>query len=151
MQVWKSLIPNTGRALREILPSLMNNVITALSSEDGDHITVAGRCLGDIVKKLGERVLPAVVPTLREVRISIACVVMSYLWHGALPQIGAMNYTYGMLKLLMLATAITAGAVGLIGRSSWRVSHGSPFSLTHVHTVRVYSTPHRLHALMCRA
>ncbi len=69
LQVWKSLIPNTGRALREILPSLMNNVITALSSEDGDHITVAGRCLGDIVKKLGERVLPAVVPTLREVFI----------------------------------------------------------------------------------
>jgi hypothetical protein len=66
LQVWKSIVPNTGRALREMLPALMTNVIAALCSEDPDNVTVAGRCLGDIVKKLGERVLPSVVPTLRE-------------------------------------------------------------------------------------
>lgn len=66
LQVWKSIVPNTGRALREMLPALMTNVIAALCSDDPDNVTVAGRCLGDIVKKLGERVLPSVVPTLRE-------------------------------------------------------------------------------------
>ena len=38
-------MPNTGRALREILGALMNNVIGMLASEDPDNITVAGASL----------------------------------------------------------------------------------------------------------
>jgi hypothetical protein len=67
-QVWKSVVPNTGRALREILATLIALVVSFLASDSPDSVGLASRCLGDIVKKLGERVLPEIVPTLREVR-----------------------------------------------------------------------------------
>ena len=66
-QVWKSVVPNTGRALREILATLIAQVVNFLASDNLEHVGIASRCLGDIVKKLGERVLPEIVPTLREV------------------------------------------------------------------------------------
>ena len=67
VQVWKSVVPNTGRALREILTTLTTQVVNFLASDNSDNVGIASRCLGDIVKKLGERVLPEIVPTLREV------------------------------------------------------------------------------------
>lgn len=72
-QVWKSVVPNTGRALREILATLIALVVSFLSSDNTESVGLASRCLGDIVKKLGERVLPEIVPTLREVRAAIPC------------------------------------------------------------------------------
>ncbi|CAM9323776.1 unnamed protein product [Ectocarpus sp. 6 AP-2014] len=66
LQVWKTVVPNTPKALREILPLLINQIVTALASGNPDKRTVAGRALGDIVKKLGDQVLPEVVPFLRE-------------------------------------------------------------------------------------
>ena len=66
VQVWKSVVPNTGRVLRDILPVLMNHLISFMSSPDGDQVAIAGFTLGDIVKKLGDRVLPAIVPILRK-------------------------------------------------------------------------------------
>lgn len=66
LQVWKTVVPNTPRALREILPLLIGQIVTALASGHDDKRTVAGRALGDIVKKLGDQVLPEVVPFLRQ-------------------------------------------------------------------------------------
>lgn len=66
LQVWKTVVPNTPKALREILPLLTSQIVTALASGHADKRTVAGRALGDIVKKLGDQVLPEVVPFLRE-------------------------------------------------------------------------------------
>lgn len=66
LQVWKTVVPNTPKALREILPLLIGQIISALASGHPDKRTVAGRALGDIVKKLGDQVLPEVVPFLRE-------------------------------------------------------------------------------------
>ena len=66
LQVWKTVVPNTPRALREILPILIGQIVSALASDHPDKRTVAGRALGDIVKKLGDQVLPEVVPFLRE-------------------------------------------------------------------------------------
>lgn len=66
LQVWKTVVPNTPKALREILPLLTSQIVTALASGHPDKRTVAGRALGDIVKKLGDQVLPEVVPFLRE-------------------------------------------------------------------------------------
>lgn len=65
LQVWKTVVPNTPKALREILPLLIGQIVTALASGHEDKRTVAGRALGDIVKKLGDQVLPEVVPFLR--------------------------------------------------------------------------------------
>lgn len=66
LQVWKTVVPNTPKALREILPLLVSQIVTALASVHADKRTVAGRALGDIVKKLGDQVLPEVVPFLRQ-------------------------------------------------------------------------------------
>jgi hypothetical protein len=40
--VWKSVVPNTGRALREILPSLMNQLVTFLACDNPEHVGIAG-------------------------------------------------------------------------------------------------------------
>jgi hypothetical protein len=66
LQVWKSVVSNTPRTLREILPQLMEKILDGLSSSDGEQRIVSGRCLGDIVRKLGERIMPEVVPILQE-------------------------------------------------------------------------------------
>jgi HEAT repeat protein len=65
LQVWKSVVANTPRTLREILTSLMTKIIECLSSRNEDSRNVASKSLGDIVRKLGERVMPEVVPILQ--------------------------------------------------------------------------------------
>ena len=66
-QVWKNVVSNTPRTLRLILPILVRLIINNLSSnEEETRQLLAGRCLGDLVSKLGERVLPDLMPTLIE-------------------------------------------------------------------------------------
>ena len=62
---WKGAVRNTPRTLRGVLPRLVEIILRMLSSADGDRRKLAGRCLGDVVKKLGERVLPVVIPLLK--------------------------------------------------------------------------------------
>jgi len=66
VKVWKNLVVNTGRSLREILKPLMDKIVFGLSGAEDDKRMVAGRCLGDIVKKLGDRVLPDIIPIIEE-------------------------------------------------------------------------------------
>eukprot|EP00520_Triparma_pacifica_P008503 CAMPEP_0118643320 /NCGR_PEP_ID=MMETSP0785-20121206/6328_1 /TAXON_ID=91992 /ORGANISM="Bolidomonas pacifica, Strain CCMP 1866" /LENGTH=2654 /DNA_ID=CAMNT_0006534975 /DNA_START=85 /DNA_END=8046 /DNA_ORIENTATION=+ len=66
IQVWKTVVSVTPRTLREILPVLISHVVEALASNNSEMTTVAGRCLGDIVKKLGDSVLPEVIPILQK-------------------------------------------------------------------------------------
>ena len=73
LQVWKTIVPNTPRVLREVLPTLIELLIAALASDNLDKRTVAGRALGDIVRKLGDQILPEIVPCLRhELRVGDA-------------------------------------------------------------------------------
>jgi hypothetical protein len=73
LQVWKTIVPNTPRVLREVLPTLIELLIGALASDNLDKRTVAGRALGDIVRKLGDQILPEIVPCLRhELRVGDA-------------------------------------------------------------------------------
>jgi HEAT repeat protein len=65
VQVWKTVVSVTARTLRQILPVLVNRVVTDLASGDVEKTEVAGKCLGDIVGKLGDSVLPEVIPVLR--------------------------------------------------------------------------------------
>lgn len=63
------MVTNTPRVLREVLPMLIELLVGALASHNLDKRTVAGRALGDLVKKLGDHILPEVVPHLhRELR-----------------------------------------------------------------------------------
>ncbi|DBA03620.1 TPA: hypothetical protein N0F65_006799 [Lagenidium giganteum] len=65
LQVWKSVVANTPKTLRQILETLMNTIVTALAGDNVEKQTMAGRTLGELVRKLGENVLPEIVPILR--------------------------------------------------------------------------------------
>ena len=66
LQVWKSVVSNTPRTLVEIIPALIEQLIAKLSSESAELRVVAGKSLGELVRKMGDRVLPVVVPHLRQ-------------------------------------------------------------------------------------
>lgn len=65
LQVWKSVVANTPKTLRQILDTLMGAIVNALAGNNLEKQTMAGRTLGEIVRKLGEHVMPEVVPILR--------------------------------------------------------------------------------------
>ncbi|KAL4637780.1 hypothetical protein ACB092_03G100700 [Castanea dentata] len=64
LHVWKTIVANTPKTLKEIMPVLMNTLITSLASSSSERRQVAGRSLGELVRKLGERVLPLIIPIL---------------------------------------------------------------------------------------
>ena len=66
VHIWKTVVANTPRTLRLILPHLMGRLIGGLSSASEDRRQTAGKCLGELVRKLGERVLPEIFPILRD-------------------------------------------------------------------------------------
>ncbi|CAI0433676.1 unnamed protein product [Linum tenue] len=64
LHVWKTIVANTPKTLKEIMPVLMNTLIASLASSSSERRQVAGRSLGELVRKLGERVLPLIIPIL---------------------------------------------------------------------------------------
>lgn len=64
LHVWKTIVANTPKTLREIMPVLMSTLIASLASSSSERRQVAGRSLGELVRKLGERVLPLIIPIL---------------------------------------------------------------------------------------
>ncbi|CAG9462953.1 unnamed protein product [Pedinophyceae sp. YPF-701] len=65
LNVWKVFVSNTPRVLNEILPRIMQLVIGNLADPEEERRLMAGRAVGELVKKMGERVVARVVPILR--------------------------------------------------------------------------------------
>jgi hypothetical protein len=84
LHVWKTIISNTPRTLREILQTLFTLLLGCLASSNfdkrqvcplsRDHLPltrifvfqIAAKTLADLVRKLGERVLPEIIPILEK-------------------------------------------------------------------------------------
>ncbi|KAJ6744278.1 TRANSLATIONAL ACTIVATOR GCN1-RELATED, partial [Salix purpurea] len=66
LHVWKTIVANTPKTLKEIMPVLMNTLISSLASSSSERRQVAARALGELVRKLGERVLPLIIPILAQ-------------------------------------------------------------------------------------
>ncbi|KAA8538955.1 hypothetical protein F0562_025647 [Nyssa sinensis] len=66
LHVWKTIVANTPKTLKEIMPVLMKTLITSLASSSSERRQVAGRSLGELVRKLGERVLSLIIPILSQ-------------------------------------------------------------------------------------
>ncbi|KAI9477816.1 MAG: armadillo-type protein [Benjaminiella poitrasii] len=66
LQVWKVLVTNTPRTLKDILIVMTSMVIKLLSSDNFEQRAVAGRTLSELVQKLGEGILPEILPVLEE-------------------------------------------------------------------------------------
>eukprot|EP01104_Vermistella_antarctica_P000635 TRINITY_DN10784_c0_g1_i1.p1 TRINITY_DN10784_c0_g1~~TRINITY_DN10784_c0_g1_i1.p1 ORF type:complete len:1739 (-),score=418.79 TRINITY_DN10784_c0_g1_i1:1-4593(-) len=66
--VWKAVVVNTPKTLREIVPTLLRMLVTCLSSDSEDRRDAAGRTLGDLVQRgnLGERVIQDALPILSD-------------------------------------------------------------------------------------
>lgn len=64
--VWKNIVANTPKTLREILPVLMSDIVESLGSRNIDKREVAGRTLGDLTEKLADVVMPQIVPIIEE-------------------------------------------------------------------------------------
>ncbi|ORX96881.1 ARM repeat-containing protein [Basidiobolus meristosporus CBS 931.73] len=66
VSVWKSIVSNTPRTLKEILYVVMDIIINNLASPVFDKRQVAARTLGDMVRKLGESILSEIIPILEK-------------------------------------------------------------------------------------
>lgn len=66
LHVWKVIVANTPKTLREILPTLFSLLLGCLAAASHDKRTVAARTLGDLVRKLGEKILPEIIPILEK-------------------------------------------------------------------------------------
>ena len=66
VHIWKTVVANTPKTLRLILPLLMQRVISIISMGSEERQQTASRCLGEVVHKLGERVLISVLPIMKE-------------------------------------------------------------------------------------
>ena len=65
LQIWKSIVHNSPRTLREIMSALLEQLVEKLAAQSQDMRVIAGRALGDITSKMPDTVLPVVVPELR--------------------------------------------------------------------------------------
>jgi hypothetical protein len=64
MAAWKAIVSNTPRTLRDILPVAVRYIATLLEDSGGIRESLGVRALTDMQAKLGERVIPTILPML---------------------------------------------------------------------------------------
>lgn len=65
LAVWKALVA-TPRTLRELVPTLTQMIITRLASANREHKAIAASALGELIRKAGDGVFAALLPSLEE-------------------------------------------------------------------------------------
>lgn len=65
LRVWKALVSNTPRTVRDILPVLMQVIVKILASPGLEQRETAARTLADTSRKLGETVLGEIIAILQ--------------------------------------------------------------------------------------
>ena len=65
LQVWKAVVSNTPRTIKEVLLDMVDLIIDCLAAENFDQQRMGAHTLADIVQKLGDRVLPEILPTMK--------------------------------------------------------------------------------------
>ncbi|CAA7260345.1 unnamed protein product [Cyclocybe aegerita] len=65
IQIWKALVNNTPRTVREILPELINQIVFLISSDEFEQQETAGRTVAELCRKFGERILGEIMPILK--------------------------------------------------------------------------------------
>lgn len=70
VDIWKALVANTPRTVKEILPSLTSIIVRRLASSDETHRTIAANTLGEMVRRVGANALSQLLPTLEESLVS---------------------------------------------------------------------------------
>ena len=74
---WKALVTNTPATLSEVLPAMLDVIVANVASGSEERRDVAGRTLATLVKKLGDRILPPLLTSIRTQvwkKICFACV-----------------------------------------------------------------------------
>ncbi|CAH7688084.1 armadillo-type protein, partial [Phakopsora pachyrhizi] len=66
VHIWKALVNNTPKVVREIMPTLMRILIRILASKGQEQRETAARTLGELVKKLGENILGTITSVLQK-------------------------------------------------------------------------------------
>ena len=56
--IWKLMVVNTARTLRWMMKDMMEIILSCLATSNDDSRVMCTKTLGDIVRKLGERILP---------------------------------------------------------------------------------------------
>lgn len=66
VDIWKALVPNTPRTVKEILPTLISMIVVHLASSSITLRNIAAQTLGDMVRRVGGNALSQLLPTLEQ-------------------------------------------------------------------------------------
>lgn len=66
LHVWKSIVSNTPRTIKEVMSEMLILIIDCLSNENFDQQQMGARTLADLVEKLGDKVLPEILPIMEQ-------------------------------------------------------------------------------------
>lgn len=70
VDIWKALVPNTPRIIKQILPTLTGIIVAKLASTSITLRKIAAQTLGDMVRRVGGNAMSHLLPTLEETALN---------------------------------------------------------------------------------